>query len=212
VTRYVVLDTETTGTVPERDRVVWVAVAVLHDGTVVERWSTRLDPGPASRARAGGIDLSGQPRFTDVAPRLTGLVRGGVLVAHNAPFNVSFLTAEYERAGLAIPKLRVICTLRLAHRLGLDVASLSLVDCCAHFGISHQRRHRADEDVGSFSSRGTAVGGDRHPALMVAGELLAGLEDAIHGGHRAGPLVAAHGGAAKDGRRSGPQRYRTDLR
>jgi tetratricopeptide (TPR) repeat protein len=70
-----------------------------------------------------------------------------VLVAHNAPFDVSFLTAEYQRAGLAMPKLRVVCTLRLAHRLGLDVASLSLADCCAHFGIAHQRRHRADEDV-----------------------------------------------------------------
>jgi DNA polymerase III epsilon subunit-like protein len=147
MTRYVVLDTETTGTVPGRDRVVWVAVAILNDGTVVERWSTRLDPGPASRAQAGGIDLSGQPSFTDVAPRLTRLLRGAVLVAHNAPFDVSFLTAEYERAGLTMPKLRVICTLRLAHRLGLDVPSLSLVDCCAHFGIFHQRRHRADEDV-----------------------------------------------------------------
>ena len=147
MTRYVVLDTETTGTVPERDRVVWVAVAVLHDGTLVQRWSTRLDPGPASRARAGGIDLAGQPRFTDVAPRLTRLLRGGVLVAHNAPFDVAFLTAEYQRAGLTMPKLRVLCTLRLAHRLGLDVASLSLVDCCAYFGISHQRRHRADEHV-----------------------------------------------------------------
>ena len=147
MTRYVVLDTETTGTVPGRDRVVWVAVAVLNDGTVVQRWSTLLDPGPSGRAQAGGIDLSGQPRFTDVAPRLTRLLRGGVLVAHNAPFDVSFLTAEYERAGLTMPKLRVICTLRLAHRLRLDVASLSLVDCCAHFGISHQRRHRADEDV-----------------------------------------------------------------
>jgi DNA polymerase III subunit epsilon len=130
ITRYVVLDTETTGTVPGRDRVVWVAVAVLNDGAVVQRWSTLLDPGPAGRAQAGGIDLSGQPRFTDVAPRLTRLLRGGVLVAHNAPFDVSFLTAEYERAGLTMPKLRVICTLRLAHRLGLDIASLSLVDCC----------------------------------------------------------------------------------
>jgi len=35
----------------------------------------------------------------------------------------------------------------LARRLELEVASFSLVDCCAHFGISHQRRHRADEDV-----------------------------------------------------------------
>jgi DNA polymerase III epsilon subunit-like protein len=147
VTRYVVVDTETTGTVPERDRVVWVAVAAMDDSVVAERWSTLLDPGPASRTRVGGIDLTDQPTFAEVAPRLSRLLRGGVLVAHNAPFDVSFLTAEYQRAGLTMPKLRVLCTLRLAHRLDLDVTSLSLVDCCAHFGIVHQRRHRAEEDV-----------------------------------------------------------------
>jgi DNA polymerase III epsilon subunit-like protein len=55
VTRYVVLDTETTGTVPERDRVVWVAIAVLDDGIVTERWSSLLDPGPDSRASPASI-------------------------------------------------------------------------------------------------------------------------------------------------------------
>ena len=128
MTRHVILDTETTGTVPQRDRVVWVAVAVLYDGVVTERWSTLLDPGPGDRAQAGGITLAGQPLFADIEPRLTELLRGGVLVAHNAPFDVSFLTAEYQRAGIAMPKTPVICTLRLAHRLGLDVASLSLAE------------------------------------------------------------------------------------
>jgi DNA polymerase III alpha subunit (gram-positive type) len=147
VTRYVVLDTETTGTVPDRDRVIWIAAAVFDEDTITERWSAFLDPGPASRLRAGGVELVGQPSFADIEPRLTAMLRRGVLVAHNAPFDVSFLTAEYKRAGRAMPDVQAICTLRLAHRLELDVASLSLVDCCAHFGIMHQRRHRADEDV-----------------------------------------------------------------
>ena len=147
MTRFVVLDTETTGLVPGRDRVVWVAVAVLSDDTVTERWSALLDPGPGKRARVAGIDLAGQPTFADIAPRLGELLRGGVLVAHNAQFDVSFLAAEYERAGVVVPEVPVICTLRLAHRLEVDVASLSLVDCCAYFGIWHRRRHRADEDA-----------------------------------------------------------------
>jgi tetratricopeptide (TPR) repeat protein len=147
MTRYVVVDTETTGTVPHRDRVIWIAAAVLNEDTVTERWSTFLDPGPGSRLKAGGVGLAGQPTFADIEPRLTAMLRRGVLVAHNAPFDVSFLTAEYKRAGRAMPDVQAICTLRLAHRLELDVASLSLVDCCAHFGIVHQRRHRADEDV-----------------------------------------------------------------
>ena len=147
MTRYVVLDTETTGTAPERDRVVWVAAAIVEDRNVTQRWSTFLDPGPNSRVRVAGIDLACQPTFADVALRLTDMLQDGVLVAHNAPFDVAFLAAEYKRAGLTMPEVSVICTLRLARRLELEVASLSLVDCCAHFGISHQRRHRADEDV-----------------------------------------------------------------
>jgi DNA polymerase III epsilon subunit-like protein len=69
VTRIVVRDTETTGLVPGHDRVVWVAVAVLSDGTVTERWSALLDPGPGKRARIACIDLAGQPTFADIAPR-----------------------------------------------------------------------------------------------------------------------------------------------
>jgi hypothetical protein len=41
------IQAETTGTVPKRDRVVWIAVAVLDNGAVTERWSTLLDPEPA---------------------------------------------------------------------------------------------------------------------------------------------------------------------
>jgi DNA polymerase III epsilon subunit-like protein/tetratricopeptide (TPR) repeat protein len=147
MTRYVVLDTETTGVTPERDRIVWLAAAIVEDHIVTERWSTFLDPGPNSRVRVAGIDLAGQPTFADVALRLTDMLRRGVLVAHNAPFDVAFLAAEYKRIDIAMPEVRVICTLRLARRLELAIASFSLVDCCAHFGISHQRRHRADEDV-----------------------------------------------------------------
>lgn len=147
MTRYVVLDTETTGVTPERDRIVWLAVAIVEDRIVTERWSTFLDPGPTSRVRVAGIDLAGQPTFANVALRLTDMLQGGVLVAHNAPFDVAFLAAEYKRIRIPMPEVSVICTLRLARRLELEVASLSLVDCCAHFGISHQRRHRADEDV-----------------------------------------------------------------
>src|SRR5436189_4363336 len=110
MTRYVVLDTETTGISPERDRIVWVAVAILEHRTITERWSTFLDPGPNSRVRVAGIDLAGQPAFADVALQLTDMLHGGVLVAHNAPFDVAFLAAEYKRAGIAMPEVAVICT------------------------------------------------------------------------------------------------------
>src|SRR5689334_16717591 len=123
MTRYVVLDTETTGTAPERDRIVWVAVAILKDGTVTERWSAFVDPGPGSRVRVTDTDLVGQPTFADIALKLAELLSSGVLVAHNAPFDIAFLAAEYGRVGIAMPEVPVICTFRLARRLELEVAS-----------------------------------------------------------------------------------------
>ena len=86
-----------------------MAVAILEDRTVTERWLTFLDPGPNSRVRVAGIDLAGQPTFADVALQLAELFSGGVLVAHNARFDLSFLAAEYQRAGSVMPEVPVIC-------------------------------------------------------------------------------------------------------
>jgi hypothetical protein len=151
LTRFVVLDTETTGLVADRERVVWIAAAVLDDSAgrlaVTSRWSTLLDPGTGSRVRVGPIELAGQPTFAAVEPHLTGLLEGSVLVGHNAAFDIAFLAAEYRRIGRRMPNVPVLCTLQLTKLLNVDVASYGLVDCCAQFGVIHQRRHRADEDV-----------------------------------------------------------------
>ena len=118
-----------------------IKVAIVEDRIVTERWSTFLDPGPNSRVRVAGIDLAGQPTFADVALRLTDMLQDGVLVAHNAPFDVAFLVAEYKRVGLAMPEVSAICTLRLARRLRREVRG-------AHGVQSAQRVVRApDADV-----------------------------------------------------------------
>lgn len=147
MTRYVVVDTETTGLDTSRDRVIWIAVAVLENDGVNQRWSTFLDSGTGSRTYVNGTELVGHFKFADITPKLTELLSKGVLVAHNAAFDHAFLAAEYARAGSAMPEVPMICTLRLAQRHELAVSSFSLVACCAHFGISHLRRHHAEEDV-----------------------------------------------------------------
>lgn len=101
--RYVVVDSKTTGLNTSRDRVVWIAVAVLDNGEVTQRWSTFLDPISGSRTYFNGTELAGQPQFADITARLTELLSEGVLVAHNAVFDRAFLAAEYARAGSAMP-------------------------------------------------------------------------------------------------------------
>jgi DNA polymerase-3 subunit epsilon len=70
--------------------------------------------------------LTGQPHYADVAARLAPLLRGRILVAHNAAFDYAVLAAETRRCGAALPVTDVLCTHELASRLDLGLHSLSL--------------------------------------------------------------------------------------
>jgi DNA polymerase-3 subunit epsilon len=75
--------------------------------------------------------------------------QGCVLAAHNAPFDVSFLTAACKDCGLAWPEFHVLDTVELAHRvLGEEeVADCKLATLAAHFNARIKPRHRALPDA-----------------------------------------------------------------
>ena len=145
------LDFETTGLSAERgDRAIEVAVVRGRYGESPRRWSALMDPGRAVDAtEIHGITddmVRGQPTFADLAPTLSGLLDGAVLVAHNAEFDLSFLRMEYARATHSPPVVPVLDTLGLSRRV-LTLPSNSLGAVCAHFGVSRSRAHRALEDA-----------------------------------------------------------------
>lgn len=150
--RWAVVDVETSGTDPETCRVISVAALALTDaGTVVESIVSLLnadvDPGPTHIHGLTRQMLTGKPRFGDIATGLAELLHGRTLVAHNAGFDYSFLAAEARRAGVALPVDTVMCTVELASRLELGVASLKLSALAAHWGIAQIRPHDALDDA-----------------------------------------------------------------
>ncbi len=150
--RWAVVDVETSGTDPHTCRVLSVAALALTDaGTVVDSVVSLLDagvdPGPTHIHGLTRQMLSGKPRFGDIAAKLAELLRGRTLVAHNAGFDYSFLAAEARRAGIALPVDTVMCTVELASRLDLGVASLKLSALAAHWGIAQLRPHDALDDA-----------------------------------------------------------------
>lgn len=127
---YAVLDVETTGLDPrEGARLVEIAVVrVRGDGTLVEEFSTLVDPrAPLSGQEFHGIgegDVIGAPRAETIVPRVSQLLSGAVVVCHNLDFEERFLTSELVPAGL--PRgLSGLCTLR-ALRSQLDLPRYSL--------------------------------------------------------------------------------------
>ena len=124
VTRYAVLDVETTGLAPASgDRVVEIAVIVLDDRfRVVRFFETLVQPLrriPAEVTRIHGIsdaDVSGAPAFQEIFPDLVECLTGVThLVAHNISFDLGFLSAEIAASGHQLPsKHGRICTMKLA--------------------------------------------------------------------------------------------------
>jgi DNA polymerase-3 subunit epsilon len=56
------------------------------------------------------------PPFEALAARVASLLDGAVIVAHNAPFDLSFVSREFAAAGLRMPSSPAIDTLVLARR------------------------------------------------------------------------------------------------
>ncbi len=88
------------------------------------------------------------PVFADVAPQWLDFVSDSVLVAHNAPFDTSFLNHEISRV---YPGHRMVnphlCTVRLSRRALPDLSNHRLDTIANHFSIPIVSRHRAGSDA-----------------------------------------------------------------
>ena len=109
---FAVVDVETTGIDHQEDAVVEVACVVMRNGREVRSFSSLVDPLRAIPPTAAAVHhltgemLQGEPPLTALAPILTQLCEGAVVVAHNAAFDLNFLPMLAHRPAL--------CTLRLA--------------------------------------------------------------------------------------------------
>ncbi|MFV0459704.1 MAG: exonuclease domain-containing protein [Actinomycetales bacterium] len=149
---YAVVDCETTGLVPGRDRVVQVAIRrMTADGTVTDRWSTLVDPqchpGPVEIHGITPDRLVGAPTFVDVAQQIGELLSDRVLVAHNARFDFEMLEAEFDRLGQRVPVNNRLCTRDLARRLDLPLEDYGLATVAGFFGVAQWRYHDAEGDA-----------------------------------------------------------------
>ena len=149
---YVVLDLETTGGSPQRDRITEIAAVRMQDGQEAARWSTLLNPGtpiPFFIQNLTGISnqmVHDAPTFATVVPRLLELLDGAVLVAHNAPFDHGFLLGEFARLQTDL-RVSTLCTVRLSRALYPQNRSHSLDAIMQRHGLNSSARHRAMGDV-----------------------------------------------------------------
>lgn len=147
-----VIDLEMTGLDVHADRVCEVAVVRVEQGEVVSTWRRMVRPPvPMSKGatKVTGIhdaDLADAPPFADIAAELREVLDDGVLVAHNAPFDLAFLQREFDLAGCPWTAGLSLDTLLMARRL-FAFRRNSLVGVCERLEISLEGAHRALADA-----------------------------------------------------------------
>ncbi|MCB9681655.1 MAG: 3'-5' exonuclease [Alphaproteobacteria bacterium] len=156
----VAFDTETTGLDPYGgDRVIEVALVVFQlgaDGRVAEQtsFSRFCNPGmpiPRKVTEITGIrdeDVAGQPPFAEIAPEIAERFRGALTVAHNYPFDLAFLSREFDLAGLPWREpLAAIDTVDVSMKHFPDARSHKLGDVARRLDVVLDGAHRAANDA-----------------------------------------------------------------
>jgi DNA polymerase-3 subunit epsilon len=145
------VDLEMTGLDAEKDRVVEVCIERwVGDQKVGEAVSLVRPPaGIGGASHVHGLDeatLADAPPFESLAREVGRLLEGAVLVAHAASWDVRFLKAEMDRAGVPFSVPYYLDTLVLSRR-SFAFQSYSLDSLATSLGIDRGRAHRAASDV-----------------------------------------------------------------
>jgi DNA polymerase-3 subunit epsilon len=145
------LDFETAN--ERRDSACAVGLAWIVEGRIVERRTHLIRP-PDMRFSPGNVrvhgilpaDVADQPGFAEVmAPYLADLA-GGVILAHNATFDIGVLRDGLRRAGMAVPDLAYLCTVQIARRVFPAPEGCGLGKVARRLGITFEH-HDAGEDA-----------------------------------------------------------------
>jgi DNA polymerase-3 subunit epsilon len=144
--RLIFLDSETTGLAPKLgDRIVEIACVETTNGLLTGRELHYVlnpeRPIPAFVSEIHGIDneaVQNKPKFVDIANELIEFIAGDLVVAHNAPFEMEFLRAEFKScaedfAHISNPEL-VIDTLPTFRKLHPG-ERCNLAALCERYGV-----------------------------------------------------------------------------
>jgi DNA polymerase-3 subunit epsilon len=105
-----IIDLETTGTAPYRDRIVEIAIVKVHPDGRKESRCRRLNPGipiPPFSSNIHGIydeDVAREPEFRQIAATLAKYLEGCDIAGFGVvQFDVPLLRAEFQRADVEFP-------------------------------------------------------------------------------------------------------------
>lgn len=129
----------------QNNSICQIAIAEIHNGVPTIVFESLVRP-PKNEfvLELSGIhgiypeDTELSPTFDQVWPDIQSYFEG-LVVAHNAPFDITKLIGTLEYYGLDLPKLNYVCT--------YELTGLRLPLACRTYGVELSRHHNAASDA-----------------------------------------------------------------
>jgi len=151
-TTYCVLDLETTGFSPVTEKITEIGIMKLKDGKVIDKFSCFVNPEKPIPARVEEVTKITDDMVRDAEtidklfPKMLDFIKGSVLVAHNAVFDLGFLKHNARVLGYEFD-FTYVDTLTLAQEVFPDFKTYKLGRIAKNLGIKVEVAHRALDDV-----------------------------------------------------------------
>jgi len=158
---FVVFDTETTGFTPYSDQIIEIGAVKIKNGEIIDRFDELIDPGrklPEKIVELTNITdemLEGKDTEENVTKRFKEYIGDLPMVAHNAKFDIGFISAAYNKYNLGEFTNTVLDTMSMARMLYPNWKNHKLSTLVKQLEVpwDEDAHHRADYD-----SEGTAIG------------------------------------------------------
>jgi DNA polymerase-3 subunit epsilon len=148
--RYVAFDVETPNSY--NDRMSAIGITVIEDGEITDEFfslvipETRFDAFNIELTGISPADVENEPTFPQLWKQIEPFFSDGILIAHNAPFDLSVLASCLQAYGIHWrSKVQYACTVRMGRQVHPELPNHRLNTMCEAFGIDLDHHH-ADSD------------------------------------------------------------------
>jgi DNA polymerase-3 subunit epsilon len=152
MTTYAVVDVETTGGSPVRDKITDVAIYIYDGDKITDAFESLVNPErniPSYITDLTGITnrmVEDAPCYYEIAKKIIKITENCIFVGHNVNFDYNFIKNEFRQLGYEY-KRDTICTVKLAQKLMPEMPGYKLDILTSALNIKIENRHRAAGDA-----------------------------------------------------------------
>lgn len=150
---FTAFDTETTGLEPSLERVIEIGAIRFDKNGIIARYNVLINPQRPILAQVTKINnitdamVKNEAPFSGIVSDFISFIGKSILIAHNAPFDLSFINAEFARLSQAELQNRCIDTIPFAKTEFPQAGKYSLQFLAQYFHIDVKNAHRAEDDA-----------------------------------------------------------------